>query len=324
MLNFFKNITLFSLGFLPRIIPVFFYFLFTLCLNSFNSQYNLVPNGSFEEYNWCPAGAGIESAYGWFSPNGATPDLFNACCNVTMNYSVPENGLGYQIAQDGQGYASIFTYGYGGNYREYLATKLTSTLKKSALYKVTFYTSLTETSPIATNNLGIGFTSNSDFQQTQLVLSPLYVEKNNEIIYEKVNWQKVEFFYFAEGIENFLLIGNFNSDTLTNTYFVGGNGIDVMYYVDNVSIVEISLGDENCFTPNDDGINDVIFKLDSSINLEIEIVDRWGNLVSLVKSSEGWNGRDMNNKIVSDGVYFFRLKNLQNKYLKTGFIHLVR
>lgn len=69
----------------------------------------------------------------------------------------------------------------------------------------------------------------------------------------------------------------------------------------------------NIITPNGDGSNDVLdMNISNAESVEIEIFNRWGNLVGTVNSldpKEGWDGKHKNSgKPVSDGVYFYTYK----------------
>ncbi len=66
----------------------------------------------------------------------------------------------------------------------------------------------------------------------------------------------------------------------------------------------------NVFTPNNDGINDFFTFGSSNIaELELIIVNRWGNLVYKTDDVNFmWNGRDMSGKPVTEGVYFYDYK----------------
>jgi gliding motility-associated-like protein len=102
------------------------------------------------------------------------------------------------------------------------------------------------------------------------------------------------------------------------------------------SIMEISLQNfeseiflPNVFSPNNDGINDFYepIKLKGIAEIEIEILNRWGNIV--YKSSDIdfiWDGNDLRNDKCNDGVYFYKIV-LTNfcgyEVMKNGFISLI-
>lgn len=86
----------------------------------------------------------------------------------------------------------------------------------------------------------------------------------------------------------------------------------------------------NVFTPNGDGINDiVVLPYPSFKRYDIQILNRWGNLVFELKDQTGiavWDGYDFNGQLHTDGVFFYRLRGEMlggTQIDKHGFIHLV-
>jgi gliding motility-associated-like protein len=96
---------------------------------------------------------------------------------------------------------------------------------------------------------------------------------------------------------------------------VAGNGFCTV--MDTLHILVIPFPDPivyvpNVFTPNGDGSNDT-FTIDTDFaeSLDVQIFNRWGNVVKEISGlNESWNGL-VDNKEASDGVYFF-------KYTVTG------
>lgn len=92
---------------------------------------------------------------------------------------------------------------------------------------------------------------------------------------------------------------------------------------------DISYTPTNVFSPNDDGVNDILtFGNLEGAEGELIILNRWGNVVyQSTNISQGWNGQLSNGEKASDGVYFYKLK-IQYPDLmtetKSGFISLVR
>ncbi len=66
----------------------------------------------------------------------------------------------------------------------------------------------------------------------------------------------------------------------------------------------------NVFTPNGDGINDVLTIYAKGItSFSIEIFDRWGQLVFISNyTTISWDGRTNGGVKVSDGVYYYVIK----------------
>ncbi|MGB0915535.1 MAG: gliding motility-associated C-terminal domain-containing protein, partial [Crocinitomicaceae bacterium] len=83
----------------------------------------------------------------------------------------------------------------------------------------------------------------------------------------------------------------------------------------------------NVFTPNNDGVNDYyIIKETHSFN-SFEVFNRWGNVVySWDGGNVYWNGMDRKNKMLLNGVYFYKVqyKGCGDDSIKSGFIQLVR
>lgn len=112
------------------------------------------------------------------------------------------------------------------------------------------------------------------------------------------------------------------TDDIGCTY---GDSVQVVY--DENCITEFYI--PNIFSPDGNGLNDEwIINGGPGISLEINIFDRWGNMI-FYQSGESihWNGITRNNIKVQEGVYVYRLKILsenQNEIVKTGDITLIR
>ena len=71
----------------------------------------------------------------------------------------------------------------------------------------------------------------------------------------------------------------------------------------------------NSFSPNADGMNDFFKPLGTGLHdIEMDIYDRWGEIVFSTNSKEGWNGNyNGNSKPCPEGVYVYKLKTLDPK-----------
>lgn len=85
----------------------------------------------------------------------------------------------------------------------------------------------------------------------------------------------------------------------------------------------------NIFTPNNDGVNDIIDF--SNLNLTEEIVDiynRWGNKVFQSSAAKTkWDGKDLDGNDCTDDIYYyvFHYAEFINKTIdRKGFIQLLR
>jgi|GEM_PF-851677 len=80
----------------------------------------------------------------------------------------------------------------------------------------------------------------------------------------------------------------------------------------------------NVFSPNGDGINDrFLVEYSGSQSFSVQIYDRWGvQLYESRNKTEGWNGRNMDNSEVPEGVYYYRVNVRDKEY--AGEVTLVR
>jgi gliding motility-associated-like protein len=86
----------------------------------------------------------------------------------------------------------------------------------------------------------------------------------------------------------------------------------------------------NTFTPNNDGINDILKVSGLEINtLRFTIYDRWGQQIYQSFDPEnGWDGKsNTNNELIQNGVYYYQVELVDNSGLEhklDGWVNLVR
>lgn len=331
MLNRQKNTKLFSLGYQPGIKPVFFIFLIIFFhFSHLHTQENLVPNGDFEEYDWCPQGLADLSVREWSSPTGATPDYFNSC--NSNDVSIPINFSGRQFPVSNFGYSGFLAGGFTNSQpqaREYLQVKLGHNLVENEIYELSFFLSLAEISRFSCRKIEFAFSD--DVINETFSTNINFLQNINEIdignFGDTVNWIECKNIFLANGSEKYLIIGLFKDDSNAEYNLFNDQMTEfAYYYIDDVSLVKLSHDSiPNVFTPNDDGFND-FWTFMFIKNTNIQIINRWGDLVFSDFSLNGqitWNGVASNNQLCSDGIYYFVLE-LENKKIRTGFIHLIR
>ena len=130
----------------------------------------------------------------------------------------------------------------------------------------------------------------------------------------RVDYPNSTFLWSTGSTENIIYI--FNS----GTYFLTVTNSFGCSVTDSLDVVITSVPGyfsyvPNVFSPNNDGINDV-FKIAGQKDecydkLSVEIYNRWGQLLfsSDVPEFE-WNGKDLENKEVPDGVYYVLLNGI--------------
>lgn len=228
-------------------------YLFTACcyllgIISFHAQ-NLVPNPSFEDTVHCPNNANelYDTQY-WINPTGGTPDYFNACSTANTDaVHVPNNGYGSQSAHTGVAYAGFYAFNksFPNFYREYIQVALTSTLISNHKYIASFYLSLAEESQYADDNIGAYFSINqisSSNSNPLTTFTPQIQSKPAQLLSDKINWMLVSDTLTAQGGEQYITIGNFMKDSLSDTLFLGnsGGGNVTYYYIDDVSVIDVA------------------------------------------------------------------------------------
>ncbi|MFA7272621.1 MAG: T9SS type A sorting domain-containing protein [Crocinitomicaceae bacterium] len=203
-------------------------------------QYNLVPNPSFENKSSfayvVPSISGGVGVSNWYNPNTSTPDYFNECAFPLAPLQVPHSDSAY---------IGLATYDLlGTNSREYVSVVLLETLHATKSYWVELYCSVGEYySWYASNNLGIHFSDMALFSTTPYYFNVNAQLKyfNNEIIDDTLNWVKFSGIYQAIGGEQFITLGNFNTDAETTQgmyYSTGGIG-QTYFLIDDVSVIPL-------------------------------------------------------------------------------------
>lgn len=210
---------------------------------------NLVPNGSFEDYGFCPGGYSQTPAEfrvnSWRSLTMGSPDYFNSCSSGEA--AVPYNWAGVADAFDGYGYAGIYTWmNFAKDYREYLHCTLIKPLIKDSLYRVEFRYRLSSYSKYATDRIGVLL---SDTLETFRNDRPLSIPptfsfvKDSAITPETGGWELASAEYRARGNERFLTIGNFADNATTCHYFIQFRPASepmvansAYYYIDDVKV----------------------------------------------------------------------------------------
>lgn len=237
------------------------------------SRVNLVFNGSFEEYRFCPkrvdAVGILINVDGWYQPTKGSADYFNTC--GSRECGVPKNKLGEQLPHDGDGYCGI--YCSKNDYREYLQTRLRRKLRAGDSIRLTFFVSLSEQSTGAVATLGGLFTKKDIYDTVRSILLHKEYETLSDDIFQVIattytpqvmnppdvpltdtrNWQCVTGIFVADGGEQYITLGNFN--TAERSGYVEPDSLVQLlpgsyYYIDDVFVDCL-----NCEPPIADDLN---------------------------------------------------------------------
>ena len=297
-----------------------------LCFSIFikTKAQNLVPNGSFETYTTCPTGGSqINLAIPWQGVTTNSTDYYNACSNT---YNVPSVGAGdWQYARTGVAYAGIWAINsYGGDYREYLQIKLDSTLIQDSCYLVEFYCNPIDAARYCVNKMG-AYLSNTAVSAVGPLPNGLVLQYTPQIVShgflnDTLNWMRVGGYYKANGGERYITIGNFSTDSATDTLHLGGSNYDGAYYfIDDVTVKKLTGCDSTLSVPEFN--NDVNFKLypnpnDGNMIFEYSlatksigefiIYDITGRVINKYKLNDGQtNLLNISESELRNGVYFY-------------------
>jgi len=220
------------------------------------SEHNLVPNPSFEEVDGkIKEGGKVTLAQPWRAINMNQVDLYSAE-SKSEEYSVPTNKYGEEKARTGSNYAGVSFYGYRGRMpRTYLGTRLTNPLTEGREYCMKFFVSLADRSKYAANNLAMYVTADSIVEASEKNLSFDAQIKSitNKPYEQQFLWTPICRKYTAKGGEQFIIIGNFNTDEETqletlrlSREFSGRQSYDSYYFIDDVSVIPIDVMSEEC------------------------------------------------------------------------------
>jgi hypothetical protein len=194
------------------------------------AQGNLVPNGSFEEYDTCQQIMGFytdtDGPLGWFSANGS-PDYLMGCVPEGSANGVPQNQRTYQHAQDGESYVGAVTYQLPNGLREWVMAELAVPLVVGQTYSVSFYANAawngTTVNPdlyAASSHVGALFT----MQPRPWATGDPWVAAGNFahvyhswLIADTVNWTLVSGTFVADSAYRYVILGNHFDNATTDT-----------------------------------------------------------------------------------------------------------
>lgn len=205
---------------------------------------NLVPNPSFELHDSCPDNEDqIQRAIGWskYSNIASTPDYYNACDTGGQLCVPPVNGgFTQSSAHSGHAYGAVVTFAKQiHNYREYIGIQLSQSLTIGQDYFLSFYTTTGEVWGLGmpSNNLGIRLSTVAFNPNNPTPINNYAHLYSSAIISDTINWVHVSGTITADSTYHYLVIGNFFTDSLTDTIcWRQTNSLECYYAVDDICI----------------------------------------------------------------------------------------
>ncbi|MEM1328070.1 MAG: OmpA family protein [Bacteroidota bacterium] len=209
---------------MKRSIHIAIWLFMTLSLAAQQNEDNIVPNPGFEDYSntpigWYYRGAHFSSVMRyWSSATAASPDAFGPKVRVPEHWQ--GKGFGDQYARNGKSMVGITLYGCDKgkpHCREYVQVQLLEPLVPEQTYYIEFWTVSLPRS-LQVNNLGVYFEEGkTDVRVDEpIILEPDF---NMETIVRSSNhnWTKVSGQFTAQSTADYIIIGNFFPDSLTQS-----------------------------------------------------------------------------------------------------------
>jgi hypothetical protein len=222
-----------------------FWFVGILFMIACNLQsQNLITNWSFEDTIPCvnnPNQFSPESAPPWVSVC-QSPDYYSQVyCG--WNYMA----FGYQLPKTGNAFVGSGLYtSITPNYiREVFSAPLIDTLISGHKYCVSFYICFAESSMVAIDRIGALFTSFEvdGFYIFGFAGIPQVENPPGNIISDTTNWVLISGDFIAQGVEQYIAIGNFYDDQNTQVLQVPwGTNHGAYYYFDDISVIDCTVG----------------------------------------------------------------------------------
>jgi OmpA-OmpF porin, OOP family len=307
---------------------------FCLLISKEITAQNLIANGSFEDTSaciqnpppWFPYCSGACYAPPWFQPTFGSVDYFNYyysdLCGGGGNYVVNYYNLsstGYQLPHSGDGMMGIVGMNAAPEYREYLQYPLTNSLIAGHVYNVSFKASLSNHSRIAIGKLGVYFSPDSMLELTDFQgVIPQVISTPGISLSDTLNWMTINGNFTSNGTENFLTIGNFYPDALSDSItvvpesFIPGAFNLAYYYIDDVFIFDTTVGISEPtnidFDISPNPTNGVFnLNIPAIDEIQIQIFNRIGQIVMELNLKKPTKTISINLSQFPDGLYFIKL-----------------
>jgi hypothetical protein len=230
------------------------FIIFFLNLNIKSQIANYVNNAGFEK---------VDSVHPFGNVNCATywqpTDTIKFCYyfyTTSPSFSLPLAPYiptGFQYPRSGknliatQFYCSPATCTTNPNSRGYPRNRLKQVLKPNAIYCVKYYIVNTNNSTVGTDSYG-AYMGDQSLDTIVVCTQPLVyltpqVQWPGNIITDTLIWTAISGTFIATGTEKYIMLGNFRSNTATNTIVLNPNFPLLTHdlYIDDVSLIEMDL-----------------------------------------------------------------------------------
>ena len=220
---------------------------------------NLVPNAGFEETDTCTFGIGGSAIHDWYSAY-LTFDHMQACQPYGAVNGLPMNTFTFQEPFEGNSCVGLFTYHTDGSseQREWIMVPLLEPMVEGQTYYCSFRANAAfggnaqyPTIWLANSNVGMLFTTyDRHWYVGNAYPAPLNQAhvRYAQVLADTVGWTLVSSSFVADSAYQYLMIGNFFSNALTDTlHFADPNSV-FPWYPRGYSLI-----DAVCVSPNPAG-----------------------------------------------------------------------
>lgn len=212
---------------------------------------NLISNPSFERVDtpvFWNSGSFINSSifppirnvtdWDWHN----SPDYFSSNFPFGTSRNVPINDIGNSYPKHGNAYGGFISYYRTGETKEYIYQNLSAPLIQDSVYCLSFFVSRADKITNAIHSIGANFTTTAPTMTNVYISATPQVVNQNGFITDTIGWTEIKGCFTAQGGEQYITIGNFNSNANTDTLFVGStNPLSnapgyAYYYIDSVTL----------------------------------------------------------------------------------------
>ncbi|MCC6183011.1 MAG: T9SS type A sorting domain-containing protein [Bacteroidia bacterium] len=259
-----------------------------------------------------------------------SPDIFVKSCTFVNHYGVPSNTFGFSYPKNGNAYIGLGLLNLPYETKEYIYQQLTVPLITGKSYYTSFFVSKADRTVYSIKNIGANFSvTQPTLVSIQFISSNPQIQNQSGFLTDTIGWTKIEGYFTAQGGEQYITIGNFNSNANTDTINSGTNNPipfdngTAYYYVDSVSLYDsLDYALITNIKKMEDMVNVKLYpnpttsKLKLSIQnlkneqLSIKITDVLGREIKTLEYEEEIDLSDLEN-----GIYF--LSFYQNKQVLT-------
>ncbi|MFN8116514.1 MAG: T9SS type A sorting domain-containing protein [Bacteroidia bacterium] len=180
-------------------------------------------------------------------------NIYNSPDYFTVDYPypnharwVPLNDFGTAYPKHGDAYGGIIVFYEHPiiETKEYIYQNLSAPLIQDSVYCLSFFVSFSDRAKVSIKNMGAYFSSNAPTLVTNSYITAIpQVINTSGFIADTVNWVEIQGCFTAQGGEQYITIGNFNSNANTDTLHtqttnpVITNTVNFSYYyIDSVSL----------------------------------------------------------------------------------------